>query len=69
MNERQKKRNDRLCKRTPPRFAFWIWRWGITARIFGRLFQVKLRQDELFSQRHDTRRIRIAGLSIKVFGK
>ncbi len=52
-----------------PRFRLWIWQWGITARLFGWLFQVKLIRDEIFSQRHDTRRIRLMGLSIKLFGR
>ena len=52
-----------------PMFAAWVWRYGVTLRIFWRLFQVKLVRDEIFSQRCDPWRMRLFGLSIKLFGR
>ncbi len=50
-------------------FRLWLGPWLITVCVFGRLFQVKRVRDELFSQRNDRWRIRLFGLSIKLFGK
>lgn len=51
-----------------PLFGFWLWRSGVTVVLFRRLFQVKFERDELPSQRLDTSRIRLCGLSVKLFG-
>jgi hypothetical protein len=52
-----------------PMFGVWFWRHGVTIRLFGWLFQFKRTRDEMFSQRHDSRRIRALGVSIKLFGE
>lgn len=57
-----------MMRDKPPLFYVWVWRWGITVRMFRRLFQVIPIKRELFSQRHDESRIRIFGLSFKLFG-
>lgn len=49
-----------------PQFGVWAGRRILTARIFGRLFQVKLVRDEIYSQRQDQKRIRFCGLSVKI---
>lgn len=47
-----------------PMFGIWLWRWGMTIRVIGRVMQIKLVRDEMFSQRMDTRRWRVLGMSI-----
>lgn len=51
-----------------PWFGVWKLKTGITVVLFKYLFQIKLVSDELFSQRYDNSRIRIYGLSVKLFG-
>lgn len=51
-----------------PMFGVWIWSRGITIVLFRRLFQAKLASDELHSQRGDSNRLRLLGLSFKFFG-
>jgi len=53
---------------TTPLFGIWILRPGITLRVFGWLFQIKLTKNELPSQWQDISRWRFLGLSIKLFG-
>jgi hypothetical protein len=48
-----------------PKMKLWAWKWGATLRIGRMFFQVKRQRDELFSQRHDNKRLRILGLSAK----
>ncbi len=52
-----------------PLFGIWLAPWLCTVRLFGWLFQIKRVRDELFSQREDRHRIRVLGVSIKLFGK
>ena len=51
-----------------PYWGLWWWRRGLTVRAFGWLFQMKCQKDELCSQRRDPWRVRVLGLSIKMFG-
>lgn len=46
----------------------WFWQWGVTVVFAWKLFQIQRVKDELYSQRHDPWRIRLCGLSIKLFG-
>jgi hypothetical protein len=51
-----------------PMFAFWAGEGCLTIVAFQKMFQVKPIARELFSQRQDASRIRIFGLSLKLFG-
>jgi hypothetical protein len=51
-----------------PWFGVFLLARGVTVVCFGKLFQAKLQKDELFSQRNDKTRIRVFGLSFKLFG-
>jgi hypothetical protein len=51
-----------------PRFGIWVGPWLLTVRLFGCFFQVKLVRDEIYSQRHDPKRWRFCGVSLRIGG-
>ena len=60
--------NDMSKRELITYFGVWLGPWIVTLRVFGWLFQVKLVKNELISQRQDRWRMRMFGVSVKLFG-